>query len=78
MRKESSRHSKQRCTHKSGLNLKVPYFFKWASLAAQRVKHLPGNEEYLGSIPGSRRSLGDGNGNALQYSCLENAMDRGA
>ena len=32
----------------------------------------------LGSIPGSRRSPGEGNGNPLQYSCLENAMDRGA
>ena len=32
----------------------------------------------LGSIPGSRISPGDGNGNPLQYSCLENPMDRGA
>ena len=32
----------------------------------------------LGSIPGSGRSLGGGNGNLLQYSCLENSMDRGA
>ena len=31
-----------------------------------------------GSIPGSGRSPGEGNGNALQYSCLENSMDRGA
>ena len=31
-----------------------------------------------GLIPGSGRSLGEGNGNALQYSCLENTMDRGA
>ena len=31
-----------------------------------------------GSIPGSGRSLGEGNGNPLQYSCLENLMDRGA
>ena len=30
-----------------------------------------------GSIPGSGRSLGEGNGNPLQYSCLENSMDRG-
>ena len=30
------------------------------------------------SIPGSGRSPGDGNGNPLQYSCLENSMDRGA
>ena len=32
----------------------------------------------LGSIPGLGRSSGKGNGNALQYSCLENPMDRGA
>ena len=32
----------------------------------------------LGSIPGSRRSPGDGSGNPLQYSCLGNPMDRGA
>ena len=31
-----------------------------------------------GSIPGSERSSGEGNGNSLQYSCLENPMDRGA
>ena len=30
------------------------------------------------SIPGSRRSPGEGNGNPLQYSCLENSMERGA
>ena len=32
----------------------------------------------LGSIPGSGRSPGEGNGNPLQYSSLENPMDRGA
>ena len=32
----------------------------------------------LGSIPGSGRSPGEGNGNPLEYSCLENSMDRGA
>ena len=45
------------------------------------VKNPPanaGDETDDGSIPGSRRSLGDGNGNSLQYSCLENPMDRGA
>ena len=33
------------------------------------------NSEDLGSIPGSGRSPGEGNGNPLQYSCLENSMD---
>ena len=32
----------------------------------------------MGSIPGSGRSPEEGNGNPLQYSCLENPMDRGA
>ena len=32
----------------------------------------------LGSIPGSGRPPGEGNGNPFQYSCLENPMDRGA
>ena len=32
----------------------------------------------LGSIPGSGRSLGEGNDNPFQYSCLENPMNRGA
>ena len=36
------------------------------------------NEGDLGSIPGSGRSPGEGNGNPLQYSCLENPMDGGA
>ena len=36
------------------------------------------NEGDLGSIPGSGRSPGEGNGNPLQYSCLENPMDREA
>ena len=36
------------------------------------------NAEDLGSIPGSGRSPGGGCGNTLQYSCLENPMDRGA
>ena len=36
------------------------------------------NAEDLGSIPGSGISPGGRNGNPLQYSCLENSMDRGA
>ena len=36
------------------------------------------NSQDLGSIPGSGRSPGEGNGNPLQYSCLENPMDGGA
>ena len=39
---------------------------------------LSGKESDAGSTPGLGRSLGEGNGNPLQYSCLENPMDRGA
>ena len=45
------------------------------------VKYLPahaGEVLDMGSIPGSGRSPGVGNGNPLQYSCLGNSMDRGA
>ena len=42
------------------------------------VENPPANTGNAGSIPGSRRSPGEGNGNPLQYSCLENPMDRGA
>ena len=49
-----------------------------ASLVAQRLKHLPAMQGDLGSIPGSGRSPGEGNGNPLQYSCLENPMGGGA
>ena len=37
-----------------------------------------GNEGDPGLIPGLGRPSGEGNGNPLQYSCLENSMDRGA
>ena len=37
-----------------------------------------GDSGDAGLIPGSGRSLGGGNGNPLQYSCLENSMDRGS
>ena len=42
------------------------------------VKNTPANAGDAGSIPGSGRSPGEGNGNLLQYPCLENPMDRGA
>ena len=45
---------------------------------AQMLKNLPAIQENLGSIPVLGRSPGEGNGNRLQYSCLEKPMDRGA
>ena len=41
------------------------------------VKNSPANARDMGSIPGSGRSPGKGNGNPLWYSCLENPMDIG-
>ena len=45
---------------------------------APRVKNPPANAGDAGSIPGSGRSPGEGNGNPLQYSCLGHPMGRGA
>ena len=50
----------------------------WASQVAMVVKNPPanaGDARDAGLIPGSRRSPGVGNGNPLQYSCLENSME---
>jgi len=55
-------------------NIRIP---RWHS----GTKNLPanaGNTSDTGLTPESGRSLGGGNGNPLQYSCLENSMDRGA
>ena len=62
----------------------IPYCIYWTSLVAQSVKNSLAMQETAcdtvdwGSIPGSGRSSGDGNGNPLQYSCLGNRMDGGA
>ena len=53
-------------------------FLFTSSLVAQTVKNLPANAENADSIPGLRRSPGEENGYPLQYSCLENSMDKGA
>ena len=65
-----------------------PIFNYWTSImregafqVALVVKNQPANTEDIrdtGSIPGSGRPPGGGHGNPLQYSCLENPMDRGA
>ena len=58
--------------------LDVTHLFTWAFLIAQMVRNLPAMQETQGSIPGSGRSPGEGNGNPLQYSCLKNSTDREA
>ena len=53
------------------------YTYMWTSLVVQMVRNLPTMyETQVWSL--SRRSPGEGNGNPLQYSCLENPKDRGA
>ena len=57
------------------------YRIPWASQVALVVKDLPVNaedERDIGLIPGLGTCLEGGHGNPLQYSCLENPMDRGA
>ena len=50
----------------------------WAFPGGSHGKESACNAGDLGLIPGSGRSPGGGHGNPLQYSCLENTMDRGA
>ena len=53
----------------------------WSFPSVSVVKKLPvnaGDLRDMNLIPGSGRSPGEGHGNPLQYSCLENLMDRGA
>ena len=68
--KLSMRRMQRRETGGSSQGLGLP---SWLS-----GKEPAGDARDMGSIPGLGRSLGVGNGNKLQYSCLENSMDRGA
>ena len=55
------------------------YFYIYKGFPGSSAgKEFTCNAGDLGSIPGLGRSPGKGNGNPLQYSCLENPMDRGA
>ena len=56
----------------------MPKFDYWGFPGGSEDKASACNAGDLGSIPGSGRSSGEGNGNPLQYSCLENPMDGGA
>ena len=49
----------------------------WVLVVAQKVKSSACNAGAPGSIPELGRSPGEGHGNPLQYTCLENPMDRG-
>ena len=52
----------------------VPYGLSWRLSSKESAC----NAEDVGSIPGSGTSPGEGNGDPLQYSCMENYVDRGA
>ena len=71
-----------RCDALQGLEVIVHLIYIYiTSQAVLVVKNLlanAGDIRDLGLIPGSGRFLGGGHGNPLQYSCLENTMDRGA
>ena len=65
----------------SGFEMDHSYGIIAASQVVLVVKNMPANAGDIrgtGSIPGSRRSPGEGHGNLLQYSYLENPTDRGA
>ena len=64
------------CRRKTFPRIKGGYFQSFPG--GSEVKASAQNAGDLGSIPGSGRSPGEGNGNPLQYSCLENPMDREA
>ena len=61
-----------------------PHMLNWATIIVlgfphgSVVKNPSANIEDVGLIPGQGRSPGGGNGNPLQYFCLENPMNRGA
>ena len=70
----------KRPSHLSGIWLKARHFgsFSAFEILAQMVKNLPAIEETQVQSLGWKGPLGEGNGNSLLYSCLENSMDRGA
>ena len=67
-------HKESNMTERLSLSLFIAEGFPGDS----EVKASASNAGDLGLIPGSERSPGEGNGNPLQYSCLENPMDREA
>ena len=63
------------------MSLEISYQQWWASQVALVVKNMPakaGHVREMGLILELGRSPGGGNGNPIQYSCLENPMERGA
>ena len=63
---------------RAGYSLATEQNVKGGLAGGSVVKNTPANAGDTGSIPGSERPPGEGNGKPLLYSCLENPMDRGA
>ena len=63
------------CCHLGSQIVNTSYDIVWGFLGSLVVKNLSANGRDSGSIPGWGRSPGEGNGNPLQYSCLENPTD---
>ena len=61
-----------------GISFVIQHQLTRASLVAQMVKNLPAMQETMVQSLGQEDPPGEGNGNPLQYSCLENPMDGGA
>ena len=59
-------------------NFRLQYSQVWGFTGSSAIKNRPANARDSVSTPGLERSPGEGNGNPLQYSCLENPMDREA
>ena len=75
----------QRCSQLEHTHTHTPPHPRWSNGKESTCIHArthainpPASSGDSGLIPGSGRSPGEGNGNPLQYSCLENAMERGA
>ena len=66
------------CFYQYPLFIIMPLFSHYGLFYGSDGKASAYNAGDLGSIPESGRSSGEGNGNPLQYSCLENPMDGGA
>ena len=71
------------CCRRSSYSIRVGIFFFSLLMCSKGFPHISVGKDFacnagdLGSIPGSGQSPGEGNGNLLQYSCLENPTDRG-
>ena len=65
-------------TQRDGMGWEVGVGLRMGNTCTPMAKESTCNAGDLGLIPESGRSPGEGNGNPLQYSCLENPMDRGA